>query len=108
MHTKINNSIVIFLLAALLGPAGFSTQLLRAQSTRPSTQKEIRVFDPVNPANGNVGLRVSTGTASYTMILPAVAPATNQLLSVNSILSGTATLGWVTPWQAPEQVLMDK
>jgi hypothetical protein len=97
MYTKINNSVVIFLLAALLGPAGFSTQLLIAQSTRPSTQKEIRVVDPVNPTNGNIGLRVATGTSSYTMVLPAIAPATNQLLSVNSIVAGTATLGWVTP-----------
>jgi hypothetical protein len=95
MYTKINNSIVTLLLAALFGPAGFSSYL-SAQTFRPSTQKEIRVFDPINPANGNIGLRVASGTQSYTMVLPSTLPAANQLLAVNTITSGIATLRWVT------------
>ena len=95
MYTKINNSIVTLLLAALFGPAGFSSYL-SAQTFRPSTQKEIRIFDPINPANGNIGLRVASGTQSYTMVLPSTLPAANQLLAVNTIASGIATLRWVT------------
>lgn len=96
MQTKINFVVVFFLLALLLGPAGFLTPLLYGQNYRPSTQKELRVFDPVNPVNGNIGLRVATGTSSYTMVLPSTLPAANQILAVNTIASGIATLRWVT------------
>ncbi len=96
MYTKINFSFLFFLLVSLLGPAGFSHLQLLGQTTRASTQKEIRIFDPVNPANGNVGLRAASGTAAYTMILPSTLPSANQLLRVNSIATNVATLGWVT------------
>lgn len=96
MYTKINFSFLFFLLVSLLGPAGFSHFKLLGQTTRASTQKEIRIFDPVNPANGNIGLRAASGTAAYTMILPSTLPAANQLLRVNSVATNVATLGWVT------------
>ena len=96
MYTKINFSFLFFLLVSLLGPAGFSHLQLLGQTTRASTQKEIRIFDPVNPANGNVGLRAASGTDAYTMILPSTLPAANQLLRVTSLATNVATLGWVT------------
>lgn len=96
MYTKINFSFLFFLLVSLLGPAGFSHLQLLGQTTRASTQKEIRIFDPVNPANGNVGLRAASGTAAYTMILPSTLPSANQLLRVTSLATNVATLGWVT------------
>lgn len=96
MQTNINFVVVFFLLASLMGSAGFIPTQLYGQSIRPNTQKEIRVFDPLNPANGNIGIRAASGTASYTMVLPSTLPAANQLLSVNSIASGIATLRWVT------------
>jgi len=96
MYTKINFSFLFFLLVSLLGPAGFSHLQLLGQTTRASTQKEIRIFDPVNPANGNIGLRAASGTAAYTMILPSTLPSANQLLRVTSLATNVATLGWVT------------
>jgi hypothetical protein len=96
MLTKINFFVVFFLLAALVGPVGFLGVELRAQTIRPTTQKEIRVFDPTNPANGNVGLRAATGTSGYTMILPATTPGINQVLGVSSINAGVASLNWTT------------
>ena len=96
MYTKINFSFLFFLLVSVLGPAGFLPLQVMGQTIRASTQKEIRIFDPANPANGNISLRTASGTAAYTMILPATLPATNQLLRVNSITTNVATLGWVT------------
>ena len=96
MYTKINFSFLFFLLVSLLGPAGFSHLQLLGQTTRASTQKEIRIFDPVNPANGNIGLRAASGTAAYTMILPSTLPSANQLLRVTSLATNVVTLGWVT------------
>lgn len=96
MQTKINFLVVFFLLAALVGPAGFLDFSLCAQTIRPNTQKEIRVFDPNNPANGNVGIRAASGTSGYTIILPATTPGPNQVLGVSSINAGVASLNWNT------------
>jgi hypothetical protein len=96
MQTKINLVVVFFLLASLLGSAGFSSTALYGQTIRPNTQKEIRVFDPANPTNGNVGIRAATGTSGYTMILPAITPGVNQVLGVSSINAGVASLNWTT------------
>ncbi|MFN5418971.1 MAG: hypothetical protein ACK487_01340, partial [Sphingomonadales bacterium] len=87
---------MFFLLASLLGSAGFSSTALYGQTIRPNTQKEIRVFDPANPTNGNVGIRAATGTSGYTMILPAITPGVNQVLGVSSINAGVASLNWTT------------
>ena len=85
-----------FLLALFIGPAGKFCNLTSAQTTRPSAQKEIRVYDPLSAVNGNIGLRAATGTVSYTMVLPSALPTVNQVLAVNSINAGVASLSWRT------------
>ena len=97
MQTKINFVVVFFLLALLLGPAGFRSTVLYGQTIRPNTQKEIRVVDPVNPANGNIGMRAGNGTVSYTLVLPTTLPGTNQFLGVSGVSGGVASLNWATP-----------
>jgi hypothetical protein len=69
-----------------------------AQTIRPSTQKELRVFDPTDNATGNVGIRAAAGTVSYTLTLPAAAPSENQVLSANAVSGGTVSLTWATPF----------
>jgi hypothetical protein len=96
MQTNINFVVVFFLLASLMGSAGFLPTPLYGQTIRPNTQKEIRVFDPANPANGNVGIRAANGTSGYTMILPATTPGANQVLGVSGINAGVASLNWTT------------
>jgi hypothetical protein len=96
MQTNINFVVVFFLLASLLGSAGFLPTALQGQTIRPNTQKEIRVFDPANPTNGNIGIRAATGTSGYTMVLPATTPGPNQVLGVSSINAGVASLNWTT------------
>jgi hypothetical protein len=68
-----------------------------AQTIRPSTQKELKVFDPTASATGNVGIRAAAGTVSYTLTLPAAAPLVNQVLSVNAVSVGSVSLTWATP-----------
>jgi hypothetical protein len=69
-----------------------------AQTIRPSTQKELKVFDPTASATGNVGIRAAAGTVSYTLTLPAAAPSENQVLSANAVSGGTVSLTWATPF----------
>lgn len=69
-----------------------------AQTIRPSTQKELKVFDPNASATGNVGIRAAAGTVSYTLTLPAAAPSVNQVLSANAVSGGTVSLTWATPF----------
>jgi hypothetical protein len=69
-----------------------------AQIIRPSTQKELKVFDPTASATGNVGIRAAAGTVSYTLTLPAAAPSVNQVLSANAVSGGTVSLTWATPF----------
>jgi hypothetical protein len=88
---------VAVLLALLTGPAGIFQIVLRAQSTRPSTQKEIKVVDPLNPSNGSVAIKAASGTATYTLQLPSVAPTANQFLGVTSVSAGVASMAWSTP-----------
>jgi hypothetical protein len=68
-----------------------------AQTIRPSTQKELKVFDPTASATGHIGIRAAAGTVSYTLTLPAAAPSVNQVLSVNAVSVGTVSLTWATP-----------
>jgi hypothetical protein len=69
-----------------------------AQTIRPSTQKELKVFDPTASATGNVGIRAAAGTVSYTLTLPAAEPSVNQVLSANAVSGGTVSLTWATPF----------
>jgi hypothetical protein len=69
-----------------------------AQTIRPSTQKELKVFDPTASATGNVGIRAAAGTVSYTLTLPAASPSVNQVLSANAVSGGTVSLTWATPF----------
>jgi hypothetical protein len=69
-----------------------------AQTIRPSTQKELRVFDPRANATGNVRIRAAAGTVSYTLTLPAAEPSVNQVLSANDVSGGTVSLTWATPF----------
>jgi hypothetical protein len=69
-----------------------------AQTIRPSTQKELRVFDPTANATGHIGIRAAAGTVSYTLTLPAAAPSVNQVLSANAVSEGTVSLTWATPF----------
>jgi hypothetical protein len=96
MRIAIKNIHTAFLLALFIGPVGKFCNLVSAQTTRPSAQKEIKVYDPLSPVNGNIGLRAATGTVSYTMVLPSALPTVNQVLAVNSINAGVASLSWRT------------
>jgi hypothetical protein len=87
----------VFLLVLFIGPAGISLTNLQAQAIRPSTQKEIRVVDPVNPTNGSVALKAVSGTATYVLQFPTVVPTANQFLGVSSVSAGVANLAWSTP-----------
>ena len=68
-----------------------------AQTIRPSTQKELKIYDPSPSGTGNIGLRAASGTGSYSLTLPTSAPAANQVLGVSSSSGGVATLTWTTP-----------
>lgn len=87
----------VFLLVFYTGPAGIFLNILQAQSTRPSVQKEIKVVDPISPSNGSVALKAASGTASYVLQLPVTPPSSNQLLGVSAVNAGVATLFWSTP-----------
>ena len=67
-----------------------------AQTIRPSTQKELKIYDPSPSGTGNIGLRAASGTSSYSLTLPTSAPAANQVLGVSSSSGGVATLTWTT------------
>jgi hypothetical protein len=67
-----------------------------AQTIRPSTQKELKIYDPSPSGTGNIGLRAASGTGSYSLTLPTSAPAANQVLGVSSSSGGVATLTWTT------------
>ena len=69
-----------------------------AQTIRPSTQKELKVFDPTTNGTGNIGLRAAAGTSSYTLTLPASAPSVNQVLSASAVTGGNVSLTWATPF----------
>jgi hypothetical protein len=69
-----------------------------AQTIRPSTQKELKVFDPTASATGHIGIRAAAGTVSYTLTLPAAEPSVNQVLSVNAVSVGSVSLTWATPF----------
>ncbi len=75
----------------LLSGIGFN-----AMAQSPNIQKELRL---VNPASGSgyVGLKAASGTATYTLTLPAGAPAANQVLSVAGISGGAVSLTWNSP-----------
>ena len=68
-----------------------------AQTIRPTTQKELKVFDPTTGNSGNIGIRAAAGTLSYTLTLPATAPSANQVLTANAVTGGNVTLTWATP-----------
>ncbi len=68
-----------------------------AQTIRPTTQKELKVFDPTTGNSGNIGIRAAAGTLSYTLTLPAAAPSANQVLTANAVTGGNVTLTWATP-----------
>lgn len=84
----------IILLVFVKGPAEFYTNPLFSQTIRSTAQKEIRM---VGSSNSIINLRGSTGVNSYSLILPSALPLANQVLSVSSISTGTATLNWSTP-----------
>jgi hypothetical protein len=67
-----------------------------AQTIRPGTQKELKIFDPTSNASGNIGLRAAAGTSSYTLTLPSSVPTANQVLGVSGISGDVATLTWTT------------
>jgi len=67
-----------------------------AQTIRPGTQKELKIFDPTSNASGNIGLRAAAGTSSYTLTLPSSVPTASQVLGVSGISGDVATLTWTT------------
>lgn len=67
-----------------------------AQTIRPGTQKELKIFDPTSNASGNIGLRAAAGTSSYTLTLPSSVPSASQVLGVSGISGDVATLTWTT------------
>jgi Chaperone of endosialidase len=69
-----------------------------AQTIRPSTQKELKVFDPTAGNSGNIGIRAAAGTLSYTLTMPAAIPTANQVLSSSAVTGGNVTLTWATPF----------
>jgi hypothetical protein len=85
-----------FLLAFSLGLAGNFNTVLYAQTTRPTVQKEIKLYDYVNVLGGNVGFRAANVVSSYTLVLPPTIPLANQVLGVSSVNTGVATLSWNT------------
>jgi hypothetical protein len=68
-----------------------------AQTIRPTTQKEIKVFDPTPGNSGNIGIRAAAGTLSYTLTMPAARPTANQVLSASAVTGGNVSLTWATP-----------
>lgn len=67
-----------------------------AQSLRPGLQKELKLFDPAEGGSGAISFRAATGSASYALSFPAVAPAIANLLTISSIDGSNATLGWTS------------
>ena len=85
---------LFFLLALLMGPAEKFFPSLRAQSIRPTAQKEVRL---VGATGNTISLRSPSGANSYSLVYPAAVPLANQILSVGAVSAGIATLNWSTP-----------
>lgn len=81
------------LTASMLLLMGISIDSM-AQS--PSIQKELRLVNP-SSGSGYVGLKASTGTSTYTLNMPAIAPTANQVLAVSNISGGSVNLAWNSP-----------
>ena len=84
----------LFYCVSLLMLTGVFLKEANAQSIRPNTQKEIKIFDPNDGGTGNIALRASSGTASYSLTFPFLPPVANQVLGINSISEGVATMFW--------------
>jgi hypothetical protein len=85
---------LFFLLALLMGPAEKFFPSLRAQSIRPTAQKEVQL---VGATGNTISLRSPSGANSYSLVYPAAVPLANQVLSVGAVSAGIATLNWSTP-----------
>ena len=79
--------------ASLILLTGISIQSM-AQS--PTVQREVRLVSPTG-GSGFVGLKASAGTTSYTLSMPATAPAANQVLTVSNITGSAVSLAWNSP-----------
>jgi len=87
---RVSLPVLVMALAGLFPKKG------SAQTIRPSTQKEIKIYDPNSSGTGNISLRAAAGTASYTLTFPGAMPALNQVLGVSSSSGGVGTLTWTT------------
>jgi hypothetical protein len=69
---------------------------LESKAQTPTIQREVRLVDP-SSGSGYIGLKASTGTPTYTLTMPSVAPTANQVLTVSSISGGAVNLTWNSP-----------
>ena len=67
-----------------------------AQTIRPSAQREVKIYDPNTSGSGAVGLRAAGSTSSYALTFPATPPSTNNVLGIDAISGGVATMTWTT------------
>lgn len=81
------------LAATLLLLTGVTFQ---SKAQTPTIQREVRLVDP-SSGSGYIGLKASTGTPTYTLTMPSVAPTANQVLTVSSISGGAVNLSWNSP-----------
>jgi hypothetical protein len=69
---------------------------LQSQAQSPTIQRELRLVSP-STGTGFVGLKASAGTSTYTLSMPATAPAANQVLTVSNISGANVSLAWNSP-----------
>lgn len=86
----------LFYCVSLLMLTGIFLKEANAQSIRPNTQKEIKIFDPNAGATGSIGLRASSGTSTYSLVFPSLPPLANEVLGISSINGGIATFSWAS------------
>lgn len=66
------------------------------QAIRPTTQKEVKIYDPTSGGTGSIGLRASSGTSAYSLVFPSLPPLANEVLGISSIDGGIATMAWAS------------
>lgn len=86
----------LFYCVIMLLLMGVFPKLGTTQTIRPTTQKEVKIYDPTSGGTGSIGLRASSGTSAYSLVFPSLPPLANEVLGISSINGGIATMAWAS------------
>ena len=86
----------LFYCVIMLLLMGVFPKLGTTQTIRPTTQKEVKIYDPTSGGTGSIGLRASSGTNTYSLVFPSLPPLANEVLGISSINGGIATMAWAS------------